>query len=170
MGDGLPKSACRSRLQTARCCCVLKGVVVNDRGKGVHSGCLAQQKPCSDAERDQVEKEADAIRTWDALYLSYRQFRHCKEDVDAQEGYSESIARILAYHWKTLPRLAYLIRKDREFGDFVGLDATMSMDDVRKIKENAIHLCPRGLSLLCTKLKRDADSAIAEDAAAHEHK
>jgi IS5 family transposase len=22
MGDGLPKSACRSRLQTARCCCV----------------------------------------------------------------------------------------------------------------------------------------------------
>jgi transposase len=24
MGDGLPESACRSRLQTARCCCVEK--------------------------------------------------------------------------------------------------------------------------------------------------
>ena len=24
MGEGLPKSACRSRLQTARCCCVQK--------------------------------------------------------------------------------------------------------------------------------------------------
>ena len=24
MGDGLPESACRSRLQTARCCCVQK--------------------------------------------------------------------------------------------------------------------------------------------------
>lgn len=30
MGVGLPKPACRSRLQTARCCCVQKGVVVSD--------------------------------------------------------------------------------------------------------------------------------------------
>ena len=89
------------------------------------------------------------------------------DDVDAQEGYSESTARILADHWETLPRLAYLIRKDREFGDRIGLDATMDMDDVRKIKENAIHHCPRGLSVLCTKLKRDADQAIAENAAVH---
>ena len=35
MGDGLPEPACRSWLQTARCCCVRKGVVVNDRGKGI---------------------------------------------------------------------------------------------------------------------------------------
>jgi hypothetical protein len=38
MGDGLPVPACRSWLQTARCCCVSKGVVVNDRGKGVQKG------------------------------------------------------------------------------------------------------------------------------------
>jgi hypothetical protein len=38
MGDGLPEPACRSWLQTARCCCVSKGVVVNDRGKGVQKG------------------------------------------------------------------------------------------------------------------------------------
>jgi len=130
----------------------------------------AQQKPCNHADRDQVEKEADTLRSWDALYRSYRQFKNCRDDVDAQEGYSESEARILADHWETLPRLAYLIKQDRAFGGFVGLDATMSMDDVRKIKENAINHCPRGLSALCTKLKRDADSAIAEDAAAHEAK
>jgi poly(A) polymerase Pap1 len=131
---------------------------------------FAQQKPCNKTDRDQVEKEASTLRTWDALYLSYRRFRNCKDDVDAQEGYSESKARILADHWDSLPRLAYLIKKDQKFGGFVGLDATMSMDDVRKIKENATHHCPRSLSALCTKLKMDAASAIAEDAAAHEQK
>src|SRR6266700_1683922 len=130
---------------------------------------FAQQKPCTDADRSQVEKDASTLRTWDALYRSYRQFRHCWNDVDAQEGYSESEARILADHWETLPRLAYLVKKDREFEGFVGLDATMSMNDVKKIKDNAIHHCPRGLSELCTKLNRDADSAIAEDAVAHDH-
>jgi len=129
-----------------------------------------QQRPCNNTDRDQVEKAADTLRTWDALYLSYRQFRHCMDNVDAQEGYSESIAHILADHWQTLPRLADLIKKDRKFGDFVGLNATMSMDDVRKIKGNSIRHCPRGLSALCAKLKKDADSAIAEDAAALEHK
>ena len=131
---------------------------------------LAQQKPCNKADRDSVEEEAVTLRTWDALYQSYRRFRHCMNDADAEEGYSESVARILADHWETLPRLAYLIKRDREFGDFVGLDATTSMDDVRKIKENAMNHCPRGLTAICTKLKRDAESAVAEDAAAHEHK
>ena len=36
MGDGLPKSACRSGLQTAPVLLRSKGVVVNDWGKGVH--------------------------------------------------------------------------------------------------------------------------------------
>ena len=36
MGVGLLKPACGSRLQTARCCCVQKGVVVSDRGKVIH--------------------------------------------------------------------------------------------------------------------------------------
>src|SRR5436309_3306206 len=127
----------------------------------------AQKKSCSNSEREQVEKEAVTLRTWDALYQSFRQFRDCMDDADAQEGYSESVARILADHCEMLPRLTYLIKKDSQFGNFVGLDATMSMADVRKIKEDAIHHCPRDLSALCTKLKRDADSAIAEDAAVH---
>src|SRR6516225_7917663 len=86
----------------------------------VHS----QSKPCTRAEQIQVENEAVNLRTWDSLYKSYKRYGHC-DDVDAAEGYSESIARILADHWETLPRLAELIQKDRSFGRFVGLDATM---------------------------------------------
>jgi hypothetical protein len=132
----------------------------------------AQQKPCTQAEQDQVEKEATSLRTWDALYKSYRHFKHCwnyANDVDADEGYSESIARILADHWETLPRLAQLINRDKGFGKFVGLDGTMDMDDVKRIRDKAQRHCPAGLSGLCAKLKRDADEAVAENDAAREH-
>ena len=124
----------------------------------------AQSKPCSPAEQLQVENEAVNLRTWDSLYRSYKRFGHC-DDVDAAEGYSESIARILADHWETLPRLAELIQKDRSFGRFVGLDATMDIHDVAKIKRLAAAHCPAGLEKLCTKLKNNADDAIAEDGA-----
>lgn len=126
-------------------------------------GAAAQTKPCSKTEHLRVEQEAVTLRSWDALYKSYRRYGHC-DDVDAQEGYSESIARILVDHWKTLPRLAQLIEQDKPFGRFVGLDATMNMNDVTKIRDNAIERCPAGLATLCAKLKKDADEAIAEDA------
>jgi len=128
----------------------------------------SQQKPCTNAEHLQVEKEAVTLRTWDSLYRSYKRYGHC-DDVDASEGYSESIARILADHWETLPRLGELIQKDKSFGRFVGLDATMDMGDVAKIKELATTRCPPGLESLCSKLKHDADEAIAEDASARKH-
>jgi len=55
MGNGLPKSACRSRLQTAAVLLRSKGVVVNDCGKGVPSGRqvsveeMSESKPFDDA-------------------------------------------------------------------------------------------------------------------------
>jgi len=57
-----------------------------------------------------------------------------------------------------------LIEQDKAFGKFVGLDATMNMDDVVKIKLNSTRRCPAGLTKLCAKLAKDADEAIAEDA------
>ena len=123
---------------------------------------LGQPSPCTETQHRQVEIEAVNLRTWDALYSSYRKYKHCG-DVEAAEGYSESKARILADHWETLPRLAQLIEKDKSFGKFVALDATMNMADVAKIKELATTRCPTGLSKLCAKLNKDAEEAIAED-------
>jgi hypothetical protein len=54
----------------------------------------AQQKPCSHAESLQVEDEAEKLRTWEVLYKSYGLYARCN-NVDAEEGYSESVARIL---------------------------------------------------------------------------
>ncbi|MGA2252032.1 hypothetical protein [Terracidiphilus sp.] len=83
---------------------------------------------------DNVELEASTLRTWDALYRSFRRYvnyQRCYRKLDCQpyfnasadEGYRKSIDRILTDHWGTLPRLAVLIKQDRKFGDFVQLDA-----------------------------------------------
>jgi hypothetical protein len=117
---------------------------------------IAQQKPCTQAQNIQAEEESDTLRNWDALYKSYRAYEHCR-NVSAAEGYSESIARILVDHWQTLPRLAQLSRQDKRFAAFVRVDETMASEDVAKIKDNAIHHCPSGLSKLCDKLRREAD-------------
>jgi len=107
---------------------------------------LGQQEPCTKAQNSQAEDEADTFRNWDALYRSYRRFARCN-DATAEEGYSESVARILVDHWETLNRLSQLSARDSVFRKFVlgHIDATLDMDDVARIRRNAIHRCPSSL-------------------------
>jgi hypothetical protein len=122
----------------------------------------AQQKPCTESEYRNMETEASQLRNWNAAYNYHRHYKRCEFDADAAEGYSESVARILVDHWETLPRLRELMRRDKTFR--IGLDATMDMNDITKIRQNAIQKCPTGLRDLCAKLRKSADEAIAEDA------
>jgi hypothetical protein len=43
------------------------------------------------------------------------------------------------------------------------------MNDVQKIREDAIHRCPAGLHQLCKDLRVEADEAIEEDASVHKN-
>lgn len=103
------------------------------------------------------------LRSWDALYKSYKLYRQCDDGAIA-EGYSESVARILVDHWNTLPRLADLVAKDAAFQAFVikHVDATLNMDDIEKVKKDADAKCPAGLRRTCQYLKRQATSALRE--------
>jgi hypothetical protein len=127
---------------------------------------FAQREPCTQAQNIQAEEESGSLRSWDALYNSYRTYAHC-ENVSAGEGYSESVARILVDHWNTLPRLSDLAGKDPLFRQFVVLhvDATLRLRDLKKITSDAQTRCPSRLTRLCADLARKADSAIKEDAA-----
>jgi hypothetical protein len=78
----------------------------------------AQQRPCTKAEGRHALDEADMQRSWAALYRSFKSYRQC-DDGAIGEGYSESVARILADHWKALPQLAPLARRDAAFRAFV---------------------------------------------------
>lgn len=137
-------------------------VVVFVVSVGFSTAMHSQQKACTESEYRAMETEASQLRNWDAVYKFHCHYERCGFDADAAEGYSESLARILVDHWETLPRLAELMRRDKTFR--VGLDVTMDMNDIAKIRQNAIRNCPTGLKDLCVNLRKDADEAIAEDA------
>ena len=121
----------------------------------------AEKHPCTVAEARRAFDEADTIRTWDALYASYQKFGHC-DDGAIGEGYSESVARILADHWSSLPRFNQLTSNDAAFRKFVirHLDATLNSDDVERIKNKATMHCPPGLRKTCTDLAKQAEDAL----------
>jgi hypothetical protein len=105
----------------------------------------------------------DPIRTWDALYKSFKSYRQCDDGAIA-EGYSESVARILVDRWNTLPQLARLVRKDADFRSFVlkHVDATLDITDVQKIRKKAREECPAGLREICKDLGKQANFALTE--------
>jgi hypothetical protein len=125
----------------------------------------AQQQPCSPEEARLAESEADTLRSWDAVYRSYKLYRQC-DDGAIGEGYSESVARILVDHWNTLPRLASLTDKDPEFRRFVldHVDATLDVNDAKKISAKARTQCPTGLRSLCDNLRKQADFGLNDAA------
>jgi hypothetical protein len=116
----------------------------------------AQQDPCPTL--------LPTLRTWDALSKSYKSYRSC-DDGFVGEQYSESVARILVDRWSTLPRLGSLARENPDFRRFVlkHVDATLDMNDVKKIRTRAITQCPEGLHGLCKDLRSQADSALKQD-------
>lgn len=130
----------------------------------VHSAWTQDTRSCSPKQNLQAEREAARLRSWDDLYRSFKLYGRC-DDVDAAEGYSESVARILVDKWGTLPRLSALVTKDKAFRRFVlgGVNATVDMKDVKAIKQNSISACPSGLHDLCKGLSEQADAAIAEN-------
>jgi hypothetical protein len=106
-----------------------------------------------------------AVHSWDALYKSFRSYGHC-DDGAVGEGYSDSVARILADRWKSLPRLSSLAAENVAFRRFVlkHIDASDDMNEIRNIKIKAQTQCPLQLRGLCDDIGKRADEALKEDA------
>jgi hypothetical protein len=123
----------------------------------------AQKHACTEGEGRHALNEAATLRSWDALYRSYKSHRQC-DDGGVGEGYSESIARILVDQWNTLPQFTRLAKIHTEFRAFVirHVDATLNTDDVKKIRKKAETQCPTGLRSFCIDLAKQANSALRE--------
>jgi len=123
----------------------------------------AQNHNCTMAEGRTALDEAVMLRSWDALYRSYRKFRYCDDGAIA-EGYSESVARILVDRWSTLPRLAELAAKDAAFRAFVirHVDATLNTDDLERVEKKTTTSCPPNLRETCKALAIKAEHALKE--------
>lgn len=125
----------------------------------------AEVQPCTDAKAERALGNADTLRNWDALRGSYKEFGNC-DDGAIGEGYSESVARILADHWNTLPRFVQLAENDPSFRRFVirHIDSTLNADDLEKIKKAALTHCPSGLRKACGDIAKQADLALKDAA------
>ena len=132
-------------------------------------GVYAQGGTCTDEQARRADADVDRLHTWDQLYRSFQRYRQCDGGAIA-EGYSKSVARILAHHWKTLPRLAYLAKRSDGFWHFVldHINATADEDDLRRIKRRAATQCPTGLRRMCRDIRKAAEAAI-EDLAPEEN-
>jgi hypothetical protein len=116
---------------------------------------VAQKARCTQSQITRLEDDSDQLRNWSALHSYYLRYKACNlDDADAEEGYSEPVARILVDSWKELPVGAQLMNRDIGFRRFVlsGINITLLVDDLDAIKRNSQYKCPIGQYRLCKDL------------------
>jgi hypothetical protein len=111
------------------------------------------QKKCTDDDAKHAEEEASSLKTWGQVYRSYQRFAQC-DDAAIGEGYSSTIAHLMADEWSQIGQLGRLTSKDKSFETFIlhHVDELMSLDQTRKIEENASTRCPAGANKLCRSI------------------
>ena len=127
-------------------------------------GCVgastAQTEGCPSEMAMKAESEASTLKTWRAIFESYKKYKQCDDGAIA-EGYSSSIATLLADHWRDIGQLTRLSNANAAFGNFVvhHVDETMSFDQATKIKKNVTQRCPSGAKKLCDEIQRQFSDA-----------
>ncbi len=116
--------------------------------------------PCTRAQAEKAEAEADQLKGWNAVYLSFSKYAHCDDGAIA-EGYSDSVAKLLANHWAEFRDLKRLTLESHEFSDFVlrHVDELMSPDEAKLIEQNARLRCPANGKALCRSILKQLNKA-----------
>ncbi|AZP31611.1 MULTISPECIES: hypothetical protein [Cronobacter] len=124
---------------------------------------LAQSRECSKEKAEAAENAVDNLKTWKAVYESYRRYSSCDEG-SIGEGYSEAIIRLLADRWSELPALDALGKRSASFERWVlsHIDSTLGSDDLQKVSDIAKTQCPSGHTALCEKIAAAASKVINE--------
>lgn len=152
-------------------------MILNNRGKAPSAIALsvvsfflyvlltskATAGPCTREEAQKAEYGASTLRTWEEVFRSYQHYKSC-DDGAISEGYSSSVASLLADKWNELGDLVKLIEMDRAFETFVlrHIDDTMSHNQDVMIESNIRRKCPKSASQLCMALSKrlsELDSA-----------
>lgn len=130
---------------------------------------LAMQSPCVPAAdlrprcsaeaAAAAEKDASQLRSWPAIYESFRKYRGC-DDGAVAEGYTESISVMLEVHWAALAALVKLAREDQQFDTFVvgHLNELVPAKRLQAIKANARDRCARDARSICTRIVSAIDA------------
>ncbi len=127
------------------------------------SAVRSETRGCSEGLAKQADSEIAALKTWEEIYESFRNYSACDEGVIA-EGYSNAVVRMLADRWMQLSGFQTLASRDSGFREFVfrHIDATVDRDDLTEVITNASDHCPRRYKTLCDRIRRRAASARSE--------
>lgn len=121
---------------------------------GALLGAEAAPQKCTREDAIKAETSASTLKTWQDVYSSYRRYKQC-DDGAISEGYSASVADLLATHWDRVGELAKLSNAHPDFERFVlrHIDETMTMDQGNAIKDNAGRKCPAGARHTCDSIR-----------------
>jgi len=116
---------------------------------------FAATKTCPQDQAMKAMSEASNLKTWDEVFKSYRKYKHCDDGAIA-EGYSASVAYLLASRWTDIETLVRLSNANPYFRRFVinHIDETMNMDQGKSIKKNAATKCPSKAKHLCVAIQQ----------------
>jgi hypothetical protein len=126
-------------------------------------------KACTREDAIKAEGEASSLKTWRDVFNSYSRYWHC-DDGAISEGYSSSIATLLASHWDQIQELTAIVREHPKFNRFIlrHIDETMTSDQDKAIKENVRFRCSTDARQLCGAIsKRLADLGLKSGRALH---
>jgi len=122
---------------------------------GCGSASFAKTEACPRDLALKAESEASTLETWQSVFVSYKKYKQCDDGAIA-EGYSSSIATLLADHWEDIDQLTRLSNQNTRFNKFVlrHVDETMSLDQATRIKKNVAQRCLSGAKKLCAEIQR----------------
>ena len=108
---------------------------------------------CSQEDAIKAETKASTLRSWHAVFNSYQNYNQC-DDGAVSEGYSNSIALLLANDWSRIAELTNIFAAHPKFRHFVlhHVDELMSQDQAKLIQNNATSHCPKTSSRFCAAL------------------
>lgn len=115
----------------------------------------AGAEECTKLEAYAAETVTDYLDSWRNMSRGYTQFKHC-DDGSIGEGFSEAVARLFVSQWKRLSQFQQYAAKNPEFEKFVlsHIDATLNVEDLKKIQSLAETSCPAAHRILCAKIAK----------------
>jgi hypothetical protein len=114
---------------------------------------FALAKSCTDLDAVAAEREAATLDDWRSVYQSFKKYSAC-DDASISEGYSASVARLMASEWESFGLLSRLANQDRGFAHFVikHIDETWSPKEAILVQANAINRCPAKARRFCERV------------------
>jgi hypothetical protein len=122
---------------------------------GVASATDAAPQKCTREQAIKAETEASSLKTWHEVFRSYECYGQC-DDGAIGEGYSHSVATLLASRWDQIEELVLLVNADPKFEGFVlrHVDETMTGEQGKAIKENVRFKCPTAANGVCEAINK----------------